>query len=326
MQHDTVIAIPTLNEAATIAEVITHFMADAPGVPILVIDGGSTDGTCEIVRGFPAPVRLIANPAQRQAAAINIAADWAAAHGARILIRADAHARYPSGFTRGLIEALAREHADSVVVPLIATGQVGWQRANALLQQSWLGHGGAAHRKPGPTRAVSHGHHAAFRVPAFRALGGYDTTFAAAEDVDFDHRLIAMKGRIIMAGPWAVHYLPRTTPRTVFQQFLRNGKGRARFWQKHRLLPAPRQALPILVGIGWPISLLLGLAFPFLALPGLAYLMILLALSACITRARPVMTLQVMLLALLTHTGFAMGVIGTFRHPHGRRRKRITPT
>lgn len=42
MQHGTVIAIPSLNEAATIAEVITHFLADAPGVPILVIDGGST--------------------------------------------------------------------------------------------------------------------------------------------------------------------------------------------------------------------------------------------------------------------------------------------
>lgn len=309
MCGDVIIAIPTLNEAATIDAVLSHFIKYAPSAGIVVVDGGSTDGTLDRVRRHGAHIHLLDNPDRFQSAGMNRAARWAEARGARVLIRVDAHARYPEGFVAGLVETLDREQADSVVVPLLAAGTTGWQAANALLQGSWLGHGGAIHRRKAAVTQVTHGHHAAFRLRAFRALGGYDASLDAAEDVEFDHRLVTAGGRIVMAPRLAVNYLPRPTPGDAFRQFHRNGRARARVLRKHRLRPALRQVLPCLVGIGWFPSLLAGLIWPLAALPCLAYLSIVTLLSLLIARGAPLQAGQIAILAVLSHSGYAIGVL-----------------
>ena len=93
-----------------------------------------------------------------------------------------------------VVKGLCDKNADSVTVPLIAMSQQvsGWQAANAKLQRSRLGHGNAAHRQNTGSGWVQHGHHAAFRLVCFQALGGYDTRLEACEDVDYDRRLIAV--------------------------------------------------------------------------------------------------------------------------------------
>jgi succinoglycan biosynthesis protein ExoA len=309
MPGDVVIAIPTLNEAATIEGVLDHFLADSPDAQIVVADGGSTDDTLGKVRRYGPQVHLLDNPDRIQATAMNRAARWARDRGAEVMIRADAHAVYPAGFVRGLVATLRREQADSVVVPLLAEGTAGWQAANAALQTSWLGHGGSPHRKRARSGPVTHGHHAAFRLSAFLALDGYDPGFAAAEDVEFDYRLIHAGGRIVIDGARPVGYLPRARPVGVFWQYRRNGAARARFWRKHGILPSPRQALPFLAGSGWIPSLALGLAWPVAALPGLAYLALVLVLSAQAAVGHRVGTLRVASLALLTHGGYAIGIL-----------------
>lgn len=316
-QH-CVIAIPTLNEAANLRSIVDFAVKDAKDMPVLIIDGGSTDGTVEIATDLAKrhpQVQFFQNPDRYQSAALNLAADHAASLGAAVLIRLDAHARYPEGFIGGVVRTLASEAADSVVVPLIADAGEGWQRANALLQRSWLGHGGADHRSIGPAREVAHGHHAAFRLSAFVTLGGYDPSFAANEDAEYDMRLTSNGGRIYLQPRWPVAYFPRSTPARAFAQFRRNGYWRVQSHRKNAVSLGPRQWLAVIAGIAPSASLLAGLLLPILALPALCYFALVVGLSLHAARWRTALAVQVTCLALLSHLGFGLGVLIGYLNP-----------
>ena len=315
-----ILVIPTLNEAAHIQRVVTGFLEDSAADQIWVLDGGSTDGTRDLVRALSQrheSVSLIHNTGRTQAVALNLAAARAHRQGAQILIRADAHAHYPDGFVSGLVSCLLRTGADSVTVPLVtapARSGAGWPGAAARLQHSLLGHGGAAHRQISPEGWVSHGHHAAFRLARFQALGGYDTDFCANEDAEFDLRLTRAGGRIWFAPDLAVTYVPRTGPRATFLQMFRNGQGRARTAAKHQTPLALRQLIPVLalLCVVLLVEALLVMPRPLAhiaALPGLGYLGLLLGLSCVLARARPRLAGRIALLAFLSHMGFALGVM-----------------
>ena len=316
MTH-ALVAIPTLNEEHTIAAVLSDLLSDCHAFPIVVFDGGSSDRTCDIVRRFArrhARVSLRRNPQRTQAHAINAAAHLAQMRGAQVLVRVDAHARYPKGFVNALVRLVQDERADSVVTPLIATDQRDpWAQASALLQRSWLGNGGALHRNTGTSGWVGHGHHAAFRLTAFQALGGYDTSFRANEDAEYDHRLIKAGGRIFLAAHLPVRYCPRATPREVFRQYWRNGFWRTRMLRHHRQRPALRQLLPIAATVACPLSLALGwLWFPF-AIPALAYLGALATMAARAAGLAPRTALRIIWLGILMHFGFGLGSLAALR-------------
>lgn len=314
---ETVVVIPTMNEERHIARVLADVMRDAQNLQVWVIDGGSTDKTCDIVHDWALrwpQISLFANPNQTQAYAINLGAQQAQTIGARVLVRIDAHARYPKGFIDGVVRTLDAERADSVVTPLIARGHGHWRGATAILQRCWLGHGGATHRVMGARGWVDHGHHAAFRLTAFAALGGYDVRFRANEDAEYDARLIAAGGRIYFEPRWPVTYIPRSTPLALFKQMLRNGRWRIATARKHRQPLALRQLLPLATTICVPFSLVLALWSPVMVLPAFVYLATVGLLATYAARGSAMVTLRVGALAVVSHCGFGLGaLIGLLR-------------
>ncbi len=270
------LAIPTLNEAAHIEALIRQLLGDAPPelAAILVADGGSTDGTREIVAALAQSeprVRLVDNPLRLQAAGVNRAAA-AADPGTTMLVRLDAHAGYRPGFIANLATALTETGADSVVVRLHTQGDGCFQKAVAAVSNSPLGTGGAAHRMGGASRWIEHGHHAAFGRDRFLALGGYDETFAANEDAEFDVRLRRAGGRIWFAADLEVDYYPRRTPLKLARQYFRYGKGRARNLLKNGERLKPRQLAPPALVIGLVLTLATTVVTPLGWLPTFAYL------------------------------------------------------
>lgn len=247
---EVLIVVPTLNEEARIEACLRSLMAgDArlARADLVVVDGGSTDRTREIVarlaQEFPR-LRLIDNPARLQSAGINLAVATLAQAHHRVLLRADAHAAYPPGYAMRAADLLAARGCASVVVAMDSRGEGCFQRAAAWIVDTPLGSGGSAHRGGRRSAEVDHGHHAAMSLDWFRRVGGYDPGFSHNEDAEFDHRLRAAGGRIWLAGELRVDYWMRPTPLALARQYWRYGRGRARTLRKHGLRPRLRQVAP----------------------------------------------------------------------------------
>ncbi|MDE1157513.1 MAG: glycosyltransferase family 2 protein [Neorhizobium sp.] len=259
----TLIVIPCLNEAATIDPLIRKLDQQRQGYDVLIVvaDGGSRDGTQDIVKALAQEISgvvLLDNPKKIQSAAINLAVRRFG-DDRDYLIRIDAHGDYPDNYCRALIEEAKALQADSVVVGMETVGFGTFQKATAIAQNSRLGNGGSKHRAGGGGQWIDHGHHALMRIAAFLAVGGYDETFSHNEDAELDYRLRAMGFRIWMTSKTYMTYYPRSSAAALFRQYLGYGRGRARNLLKHRSIPKVRQAIPLAVApvvIGAVLALL----------------------------------------------------------------------
>ncbi|HRM74432.1 MAG TPA: glycosyltransferase family 2 protein [Paracoccus sp. (in: a-proteobacteria)] len=291
--HEVLLVVPTLNEARGIEACLRSLLTGDPRLAdadVIVADGGSHDATRQIVAALGAEfprLRLIDNPARLQSAGINRAVAEAATDRHRILVRADAHAIYPSGYAMALADRLAALGVASVVVPMDSCGKGCFQRAAAWIVDTPLGSGGSAHRGGRRSGEVDHGHHAAMDLDWFHHVGGYDARFSHNEDAELDHRLRAAGGRIWLEADLRLDYQMRPTPGSLARQYWNYGKGRARTVRKHALRPRLRQIAPavnlvlliaglLLMGLGALVGnaalILAGAIWPglYLAVLGLA--------------------------------------------------------
>ena len=306
-----IVAIPTRNEAATIAPVLLSLVeAKVADLRIVVVDAASSDDTCAIVRRLAEihdAIHLIELPGGNIATAVNRAARTSAAD---ILVRCDAHAIYPKDFVPKLIATLQRTGATSVVVPMDSLGRSCFQKAVAWVSDMPVGSGGARHRGGRISGFIDHGHHAAFRLDAFLAAGGYDETVSHNEDAELDCRLGAAGGRIYLDADIRIAYYPRATPGALWRQYFHYGRGRSRTMRRHRRsirarqLAAPGHALVSLASFAAAVATcrVIFLAWPLL------YLMLLAGTSfVAATRAKSLCGLLAGPAAFIMHTAWAAG-------------------
>ena len=312
------VVVPVLNEQRYVGACLTSLLAqgaawaDGSAFEILVMDGGSTDRTREIVAALQAAnpvIRLVHNSKRLQSAAMNLAARIASPR-ATVLLRADAHAVYPPDFLATCVNALMQTGAASVVVPMMTVGEPGFQHAVAAAQNSLLGNGGSAHRRATASHFVDHGHHAAFDRNFFLSIGGYDETFSHNEDAEYDHRVSLAGGRIWMCGDVMLSYYPRRDLWGLARQYFRHGAGRARTLLTHHIRPRLRQLLPLLMLLGSIGGLLLiPVHFAFALIP-LGYCLICLAYGAAeALRRRDPWLLAIGPAAMIMHLSWATGFI-----------------
>ncbi len=315
------VAVPVLNEEHYIGNCLLSILEQEGIEPceIIVVDGGSTDRTRDIVASISVQhpnIRLIANPERLQSAGINLAAAQAD-EGANILVRADAHALYPPNFIRKCLNALLATGAQSVVVPMRTVGSEGFQRVIAAAQNSRLGTGGSSHRVATTSRFIDHGHHAMFDLMFFRQIGGYNRTFSHNEDAEFDIRLHRFGGRIWLCTEVPITYFPRSNLTSLAQQYFRHGAGRARTLLAHGIRPRLRQMLPVLVlasifggVVLWPVSP----AFALLPMLYIALCFVWAAVAA--TKARDPGLIGMAAAAIAMHLSWAAGFMkSVLTHP-----------
>lgn len=317
MRFEALVVVPTLNEAATIEGVLAELRQGADAqrrLLVIVADGGSTDGTPDVVRRLVARephlhphLHLLHNPKRLQSAAVNLAVR---AHGsdAPVLVRCDAHAHYPPGFVGRLLKSLADHDADAVVAPMDTVGDTCLRRAIAWVSDTAIGSGGSAHRGGRSSGFVDHGHHAAFRMASFVAAGGYDESFSHNEDAEFDCRQRALGKRIYLDAAIRLRYLPRASLGGLWRQYFNYGRGRSRTVRKHpqslrlRQFLVPAHLAASLLAIVLAPWLPLALWWPALYLALLACTAVMLAWrhrSACGLLAAPA--------GFVMHTAWACG-------------------
>lgn len=249
------VVMPVLNEAADIERLLLEVLEQTPpvdGFEVLVADGGSTDGTREIVgrlAGSWPNLSLLDNPGRLSSAGRNVGAR--AARGKYVMFL-DGHCLVPrSDYLIRLVEIFEETGADCLCrpQPLVPMDDGSWPRAIVAARHSWLGHNPGSDifgAKEGFTDPRSAG--AAYRREVIEALGGYDERFDACEDVEFNHRVAVAGYRAYVHPDLTVPYRSRGTLSSLCRQMVRYGAGRARLWANHPLDATPWPLLaPILL-------------------------------------------------------------------------------
>lgn len=310
------IVLPALNEEAYIeAAISTILPVDAEfDYEVLVMDGGSSDRTVELVEAMSRDnprIRVLHNAKRLQSAGVNEAARQAHPDST-VIVRGDCHAVYPPNFVRRCISVLDSNAVQSVVVPMNTVGTTAFQRAAAAAQNSVLGNGGSAHRRGTFSGLVEHGHHAAFDRAFFLSMGGYDETFATNEDAELDIRIVRAGGRIWLDSENPVTYFPRASLRALARQYFKHGAGRARTIRKHAVRPKARQLAPVFILSSFAGGAVLASTSAVFLAPAAAYTLICCTVGA----AKAVRTRQAPLVmmgpaAMAMHLGWAAGFLRT---------------
>lgn len=239
--------MPCLDEARHIGACLRSVVAqDYPRdrMEILVADGGSRDGTREVVARVAAEdprVTLLDNPARVQAAGLNAAIRRARGY---FIVRMDVHCTYAGDYVRRCVEVLQRTGADNVGGAQRAHSETAFQRAVCAAMESPLGAGGASYRSSRNEGFVDTVFLGAFRRRVFEEVGLYDPGAVTNEDAELNQRIHAAGGRIYLSREIVVHYYPRDSFRALARQYFRYGRGRARTLLKHRSLLSPRPFIP----------------------------------------------------------------------------------
>lgn len=266
------IVIPTFNEAAHIERVITGFLqTHYPHlIEILVVDGGSSDGTQAIVQRLAAldsRVRLLHNPLKIQSAGLNIGI---AMMRGDVFIRADGHSLYAPEYIERCVETLRETQALNVGGIQRFAAATAFQAGTALAAHSILGNGGSKHRRPdhnGPSDTVFLGcwwkrdfdrlDTAHLQpTPYYDDLGQliwlrsyFDLDQVTNQDSEINVRFRkASSQAIFVSSRIHVWYFPRKSWKGLRKQYFNYGRGRCRTAALHPDLSPQRAKLPLFAG------------------------------------------------------------------------------
>jgi GT2 family glycosyltransferase len=239
------VILPTLDERAYIRDCIDSLLAqDYPAVDeILVVDGGSTDGTREIVDAIGPPVRLVDNERVTAAAAMNVG--LAAARN-DLVVRADAHTLYDDDYVARSVATWQGSGADWVGGPMRAVGTTSFGRAVAAVTSSPFGVGPGRFHYATEATDVETVYLGTFDRRIVDEVGGYDETELqwAAEDQELNFRLRTAGRRIRLDPSIRSWYFPRQTPGALWRQYVNYGLCKASTLKKHGTLPYWRPLAP----------------------------------------------------------------------------------
>lgn len=229
------VLVPVLDEAPYLDRALDRMLAQTVpgGVEILCVDGGSTDGSRDILErraGADPRVRVLDNPAGRTPQALNIA--LRAARGAYVA-RMDAHTWYPDDYLERGVNRLQRGDVAWVSGPQVAEGEGPWSRRIARALQTPMGIGGAKFRTAGEETEVDSGFTGVWRRETVVAQDGWDEGWPINQDGELAARIRADGGRIVCVPEMAASYVPRDSLRKLARQYWRYGQYRVKTSVRH---------------------------------------------------------------------------------------------
>jgi succinoglycan biosynthesis protein ExoA len=249
--------VAAYNEERHIAACLSGLctQVDLPGdLEILVVDGGSSDRTVEIVRGLAAAdvrIRIVPNPGRYQVYAWNIGAREARG---RYLAFCSAHTEYAEDYLVRCYEAQQRSGAANVggVQTPVGDGLIG--RAIALAMQSPFGIGNAQFRYARKEQFVDAVFGDFLERSVVFEVGGFDESIPFNEDSEFYYRLRQAGHRILMSPSIRVRYHVRSSLRGLAHQMYRYGFWRRRTQLEHPAFVPWRVMVPPLFVLGLILS------------------------------------------------------------------------
>lgn len=217
---------PVYNEAAHIKRVLDFFVNALPeNKELILIDGNSSDNTCEIIESYKASytaanIHLIHNPDRYVPYALNKAITKASGE---IIVRLDAHTDYHTGYFQTILEVFNKTGADIVGGPMrIAKGN-SVQNAIGYATSTRFGVGNSSFHFEdfeGYTETVYLG---AWKRQMFEKTGLFDTTFKRNQDDEFHYRAKSLGFKVYQHPSIRLFYHPRKSLALLFSQYYQYG-------------------------------------------------------------------------------------------------------
>lgn len=191
------------------------------------MDGGSRDQTRAIIESYHARfpyIQLLDNPDKYVPQAMN--RGIAAAKG-DIIIRLDAHARYPKDYFEKLVHWSIKTGADNVggVWNTVPRSTKITAHALAILLAHPIAVGNASFRlgvsKPTEADTVPFG---CFKKETFQKYGNYDDRLHRNQDIELNKRIRSHGGRVLLVPDISCDYYARDTFSSLIKNNYDNGK------------------------------------------------------------------------------------------------------
>jgi succinoglycan biosynthesis protein ExoA len=270
------IIVPVYNEAAYIKQCLESILRNEyprDRFEILVIDGGSTDGTHEIIeqmaKQYP-QIIILKNYKRIQSVAMNIGIRNSRGE---IIIRMDAHTLYAPDYIHRCVELLETTEAANVGGPQRAVGTNYISNAIAIAITVPFGIGNAYFRYAEREMWVDTVYLGAWRKSTLEALGGFNEEWVVNEDYELNYRLRKAGGRILLSPKIKCWYYVRPSLKALARQYLRYGFWRAKTVVTYpdslrwRQLAPPGLVISLLLSLGiLPVKWMLGIIAPALYL------------------------------------------------------------
>jgi glycosyltransferase involved in cell wall biosynthesis len=243
------VVVPVLDEVEAIGECLDRIAVQTwPDLEVIVADGGSRDGTREIVleRAAHDPrIRLVDNPGRLQSAGLNRALSVATGElvvrlDARSFVEADYVARCATQLMDG-----TRAVVGGRMVPRGGASRT--QRGIASANRAPWGAGPARFHRDGAAGPADTVYLGAFRRGWIELAGGWAEDVGVNEDYELNHRIRSLGGVVWLDPTLEVGYQPRSTYRALARQYFRYGRSKAAVVRRHPRSLRARQLAPALL-------------------------------------------------------------------------------
>jgi glycosyltransferase involved in cell wall biosynthesis len=256
-QELVTVAIPARNEERFIGRCLEAVLAQTyRNMEILVVDGGSSDSTPDIVAEYAVrwpSIKLLSNPRAIVPVSLNLAARAAAGSW---FVRIDAHSTVCPDYVERAIAHLRTGRWAGVGGRIDPVGLTPAGRAVAVAMGSRFGIGNAVHHYGRSPVATDHVPFPAYPTALVRDLGGWNESLTVNQDFEFDYRVCQAGHRLLYDPALAITYFGQQSIPGVFRQFRRYGRGKAQVILLHPASAHARHFMaPLLVA-----SLVLGAA------------------------------------------------------------------
>ncbi|AFH49781.1 Glycosyltransferase [Ignavibacterium album JCM 16511] len=269
------VVCPVYNEEEFIENVLKFFIEAKPDdKELIIVDGGSTDRTLEIILSWIKNynnIKLLYNKNKFVPYALNLAIKNSKGDP---IIRLDAHTIYEKNYLEKILETFEKTNADIVGGPMRKIGESDFQLAVAYATTSLFGIGDSKIHKIDYNGESDHVYLGAWRRRLFDEIGCFDEKLVRNQDDEFHYRAKSFGKKIYLSSEIVSYYYPRKTFWGLCKQYFQYGLYKPLVLKKIKSEIKLRHLIPALFTVYLILLPILIILSEFFIIPLLLYFLI----------------------------------------------------